>query len=76
VKDGADANAKTALSVFTVAMVPRGTGKSTAVDLEGRRRKRTAEKQNQTSALIAASHDGASEIVKLLLDRARDLHLR
>src|SRR5258708_54720 len=72
---GADVNAKNALSVSPLLWCAGDLEKvrllvSKGADVNAR------SKQGQTSLLIAASHDGASEIVKLLLDRGADVSAR
>src|SRR5260370_38955975 len=72
---GADANAQNALSVSPLLWCAGDLEKvrllvSKGADVNAR------SKQGQTPLLIAASHDGASEIVKLLLDKGADASAR
>lgn len=72
---GADVNAKNALSVSPMLWCAGDLEKvrllvSKGADVNAR------SKQNQTPLLIAATHDGASEIVKLLLDKGADASAR
>src|SRR5260221_283271 len=69
---GADANAKNALSVSPLLWCAGDLEKvlllvSKGADVNAR------SKQGQTPLLIAPSHDGASEIVKLLLDKGGEV---
>ena len=72
---GADVNAKNALLVSPLLWCAGDLEKvrllvSKGADVNAR------SKQGQTPLLIAASHDGASEIVKLLLDKGADASAR
>jgi ankyrin repeat protein len=72
---GADVNAKNALAVSPLLWCAGDLEKvgllvSKGADVNAR------SKQGQTPLLIAASHDGASEIVKLLLDKGADVSAR
>jgi ankyrin repeat protein len=72
---GADVNAKNALSVSPILWCAGDLEKvrllvSKGADVNAH------SKQNQTPLLIAASHDGASEIVRLLLDKGADASAR
>src|SRR6267378_4981357 len=75
VEAGADVNAKNALSVSSLLWCAGDLEKvrllvSKGADVNAR------SKQGQTPLLIAASHDGASEIVKLLLNKGADASAR
>jgi ankyrin repeat protein len=72
---GADVNAKNALAVSPILWCAGDLQKvrllvSKGADVNAR------SKQGQTALLIAASHDGASDIVKLLLDKGADVSAR
>jgi ankyrin repeat protein len=72
---GADVNAKNALSVSPLLWCAGDLEKVRLLVLKGAD-VNARSKQGQTPLLIAASHDGASEIVKFLLDKGADVSAR